>query len=66
LPTRIVNRLTIYDLRLTIAKEDRQSSLEPQVPLGEINKSSRSREQGRAAMEFFTSIKTVYMDRAGI
>jgi hypothetical protein len=37
---------------LTIAKEDRQSSVEPQLPLGELNESSsRSREQGRAAME---------------
>ena len=27
--------------------------------------SSHSREQGRAAIEFFTSIKTVYLDRAG-
>jgi acyl-CoA reductase-like NAD-dependent aldehyde dehydrogenase len=42
------------------------AGLEPQVPFGGMKESSsHSREQGRAAMEFFTSIKTVYLDRAG-
>jgi len=27
--------------------------------------SSHSREQGRAAIDFFTTIKTVYIERAG-
>jgi len=43
------------------------AGLEPQVPFGGMKESSsHSREQGRAAMEFFTSIKTVYLDRAGM
>jgi aldehyde dehydrogenase (NAD+) len=42
------------------------AGLEPQVPFGGMKESSsHSREQGRAAMEFFTSVKTVYVDRAG-
>ena len=37
------------------------------APFGGMKESSsHSREQGRAAMEFFTSTKTVYMDRAGL
>ncbi len=36
---------------------------EPQVPFGGFkNSSSGSREQGKAAREFFTQIKTVYLD----
>ena len=43
------------------------AGVELQVPFGGMKESSsHSREQGRAAMEFFTSIKTVYMDRAGL
>jgi alpha-ketoglutaric semialdehyde dehydrogenase len=42
------------------------AGLEPQVPFGGMKESSsHSREQGRAALDFFTSIKTVYIDRAG-
>ncbi len=42
------------------------AGIEPQVPFGGMKESSsHSREQGRAAMEFFTSVKSVYMDRAG-
>lgn len=42
------------------------AGIEPQVPFGGVKESSsHSREQGRAALEFFTSIKSVYMDRAG-
>jgi aldehyde dehydrogenase (NAD+) len=41
------------------------AGVEPQVPFGGMKESSsHSREQGRAALEFFTSIKTVYIDRA--
>jgi aldehyde dehydrogenase (NAD+) len=36
---------------------------EPHVPFGGMKgSSSYSREQGRAAMEFFTQTKTVYLD----
>ncbi|MBX6753120.1 MAG: aldehyde dehydrogenase family protein [Thermorudis peleae] len=36
---------------------------EPHVPFGGMKESSSfSREQGRAAMEFFTQVKTVYLD----
>jgi aldehyde dehydrogenase (NAD+) len=42
------------------------AGIEPQVPFGGMkDSSSHSREQGRAAIDFFTSIKTVYIDRAG-
>lgn len=42
------------------------AGIEPQVPFGGMKaSSSHSREQGRAAIEFFTNIKTVYLDRAG-
>ncbi|GEN33488.1 aldehyde dehydrogenase family protein [Aneurinibacillus danicus] len=37
---------------------------EPQVPFGGCkNSSTGSREQGKTAIEFYTQIKTVYMDR---
>jgi aldehyde dehydrogenase (NAD+) len=40
--------------------------VEPQAPFGGMKESSsHSREQGRAALDFFTNIKTVYIDRAG-
>jgi acyl-CoA reductase-like NAD-dependent aldehyde dehydrogenase len=36
---------------------------EPQVPFGGFKgSSSYSREQGKAAREFFTQVKTVYVD----
>ncbi len=42
------------------------AGIEPQVPFGGMKESSsHSREQGRAAMEFFTSVKSVYMDKCG-
>src|SRR5215218_6825777 len=42
---------------------DRQ---EPQAPFGGMNaSSSHSREQGKAAAEFFTDLKTVYIDQIG-
>jgi len=39
------------------------SGAEPQMPFGGCkNSSSGSREQGKAAIEFYTEVKTVYMD----
>lgn len=36
---------------------------EPQVPFGGMkDSSSHSREQGKAARDFFTEVKTVYVD----
>ncbi|MFW6195005.1 MAG: aldehyde dehydrogenase family protein [Chloroflexota bacterium] len=41
------------------------AGLEPQVPFGGMKESSSgSREQGKAAMEFFTETKTIYVDRS--
>jgi aldehyde dehydrogenase (NAD+) len=41
------------------------AGVEPQVPFGGMkDSSSGSREQGRAALEFFTETKTVYVDRS--
>jgi aldehyde dehydrogenase (NAD+) len=41
------------------------AGVEPQVPFGGMkDSSSGSREQGRAALEFFTDTKTVYVDRS--
>jgi aldehyde dehydrogenase (NAD+) len=37
---------------------------EPQMPFGGCkNSSAGSREQGKSAVEFYTEVKTVYMDR---
>jgi aldehyde dehydrogenase (NAD+) len=42
------------------------AGIEPQAPFGGMKESSsHSREQGRAALDFFTNVKTVYIDRAG-
>ena len=41
------------------------AGVEPQVPFGGMkDSSSGSREQGKAAIEFFTETKTVYVDRS--
>ena len=41
------------------------AGVEPQVPFGGMKQSSSgSREQGKAAMEFFTETKTIYVNRA--
>jgi aldehyde dehydrogenase (NAD+) len=41
------------------------AGVEPQVPFGGMKASSSgSREQGKAAIEFFTEMKTIYMDRS--
>lgn len=42
------------------------AGVEPQVPFGGVKASSSGdREQGKAAIEFFTETKTVYVDRSG-
>ncbi len=42
------------------------AGVEPHAPFGGMKgSSSYSREQGRAAMEFYTQIKTIYVDAAG-
>ncbi len=41
------------------------AGVEPQVPFGGMkDSSSGSREQGKAAVEFFTEMKTIYIDRS--
>ena len=41
------------------------AGVEPQAPFGGMKaSSSHSREQGRAALEFYTQIKTIYFDRS--
>lgn len=41
------------------------AGVEPQVPFGGMKASSSgSREQGKAAIEFFTEMKTIYVDRS--
>ena len=53
------------DIRTGVVKINQESAgLEFQVPFGGMkDSSSGSREQGKAAREFFTQWKTVYMDR---
>lgn len=67
--TRDLNAVQEYCSRIeagVVKVNGETAGLEPQVPFGGMKESSsHSREQGRAAMEFFTSIKTVYLDRAG-
>ena len=67
--TRDLNAVQEYVGRIEagVVKVNAETAgLEPQVPFGGMkDSSSHSREQGRAAIEFFTSIKTVYLDRAG-
>ena len=42
------------------------AGVEPQVPFGGMkDSSSGNREQGKAAIDFFTHRKTIYMDRSG-
>jgi acyl-CoA reductase-like NAD-dependent aldehyde dehydrogenase len=52
-------------MRTGVVKINQESAgLEFQVPFGGTKESSSgSREQGKAAQEFFTQWKTVYMDR---
>lgn len=40
------------------------SGAEPQVPFGGVKSSSDGpREQGKTAVEFYTQVKTIYMDQ---
>jgi aldehyde dehydrogenase (NAD+) len=68
--TRDLNTVQEYAGRIEagVAKVNSETAgIEPQAPFGGMKESSsHSREQGRAAMEFFTSIRTVYVDRAGV
>ena len=52
------------DIRAGVVKINQESAgLEYQVPFGGMKESSSgSREQGKAAREFFTQWKTVYLD----
>jgi alpha-ketoglutaric semialdehyde dehydrogenase len=54
----------VQDIRAGVVKINQESAgLEYQVPFGGMKgSSSGSREQGKAAKEFFTQWKTVYMD----
>jgi alpha-ketoglutaric semialdehyde dehydrogenase len=54
----------VSDIRTGVVKINQESAgLEFQVPFGGMKESSSgSREQGKAAKEFFTQWKTVYMD----
>jgi acyl-CoA reductase-like NAD-dependent aldehyde dehydrogenase len=67
--TRDLNAVQEYCGRIeagVVKVNGETAGLEPQVPFGGMKESSsHSREQGRSAMDFFTSIKTVYLDRAG-
>ena len=53
------------DIRTGVVKINQESAgLEFHVPFGGMKESSSgSREQGKAAREFFTQWKTVYLDR---
>jgi alpha-ketoglutaric semialdehyde dehydrogenase len=67
--TRDLNLVQEYSNRIeagVVKVNSETAGIEPQAPFGGMKESSsHSREQGRAAIEFFTSIKTVYIDRAG-
>jgi alpha-ketoglutaric semialdehyde dehydrogenase len=68
--TRDLNNVLEYAQRIeagVVKVNSETAGIEPQVPFGGMkDSSSHSREQGRAAMEFYTSIKSVYIDRAGL
>ncbi len=65
--TRDLNAVLDYAGRIeagVVKVNSETAGIEPQVPFGGVKESSsHSREQGRAAMEFFTSIKSIYIDR---
>jgi acyl-CoA reductase-like NAD-dependent aldehyde dehydrogenase len=67
--TRDLNTVQEYASRIeagVVKVNSETAGIEPQVPFGGMKESSsHSREQGRAALEFFTSIRSIYMDRAG-
>ncbi len=65
--TRDFNAVQEYTSRIeagVVKVNSETAGIEPQVPFGGMkDSSSHSREQGRAAVEFLTSIKAVYLDR---
>ncbi len=67
--TRDLDRVLEYADRIEaglVRVNGETAGVEPQAPFGGFKGSSSfSREQGRAAIDFFTQIKTVYFDRAG-
>lgn len=66
--TRNLNRALDYVEQIEaglIRVNGETAGVEPQAPFGGVKASSSySREQGQAAREFFTQIKTVYLDRS--
>ncbi len=66
--TRNLNRALDYVQQIEaglIRVNGETAGVEPQAPFGGMKSSSSySREQGQAAREFFTQVKTVYLDRA--
>ncbi|MDH7568942.1 MAG: aldehyde dehydrogenase family protein [Armatimonadota bacterium] len=68
LVTRSLNAALEYvtDIEAGLVRVNGETAgVEPQAPFGGMKESSSySREQGRAAMEFYTQVKTVYLERA--
>lgn len=66
--TRNLNRALDYVQQIEaglIRVNGETAGVEPQAPFGGMKgSSSYSREQGQAAREFFTQVKTVYLDRS--
>lgn len=66
--TRNLNRALDYVSQIEaglIRVNGETAGVEPQAPFGGVKMSSSySREQGQAAKEFFTQVKTVYLDRS--
>jgi aldehyde dehydrogenase (NAD+) len=66
--TRNLNRALDYVQQIEaglIRVNGETAGVEPQAPFGGMKgSSSYSREQGQAAKEFFTQVKTVYLDRS--
>lgn len=54
------------DIEAGVVKINSETAgIEPQVPFGGVKESSSgSQEQGKAAIEFFTDTKTIYVDRS--
>jgi alpha-ketoglutaric semialdehyde dehydrogenase len=67
--TRDLNRVLEYTDRIEaglVRVNGETAGVEPQAPFGGVKaSSSNSREQGRAALDFYTQVKTVYFDRSG-
>jgi acyl-CoA reductase-like NAD-dependent aldehyde dehydrogenase len=67
--TRDLNRVLQFARMIDVGMvrvNGETAGVEPQAPFGGMKaSSSHSREQGRAALEFFTSVKTVAISPAG-